>query len=427
MYKDGHFIYKTDYFEKKFSMSIFIFHNDFRFMKTSLDQLKSDLLKELETGILPFWMSRMTDPEGGFYGRMDGSGVLHREAERGAVLNARILWTFASAYRILGRKEYLDTAQRAFKYIGEHFIDKEYGGVYWSLKSDGSPLDTKKQFYAIAFTIYGLAEYHLATGDRQAVDLASALFRSVEAHSRDRDGGGYIEACTREWGTIEDMRLSDRDRNDVKTMNTHLHILEAYSALYRVWKDDSLALALNDLICIFLDRIIRKDGHLGLFFGEDWTLHSTMVSYGHDIEASWLLCEAAETLGDGALLERVREASAGIATASLEGFTPGGGMEYERDPEAEYRNTSRDWWVQAETVVGCAKMYRLTGDGAWLERASSEWDFIRRNIICPDGEWYWSALPDDRGGFVPNTSDDRAGFWKCPYHNSRMCMEIAGM
>lgn len=388
-----------------------------------MNRLLSQLNDELTNNILPFWTSRMADPDGGFYGRMDGYGIVHTEAERGAILNARLLWTFSSAYRIIGNKEYLTTAQWAFSYIKEHFFDWEYGGVYWSLKADGSTLDSRKQFYAIAFMIYGLSEYHRATLSVEALELAVKLFRSIEDHSLDKIDGGYVEACTRDWEKIEDMRLSEKDQNDAKTMNTHLHILEAYTALSRVWKDESLSSALKRTIEIFLDRIIQPDGHLGLFFGEDWNLHSTMVSYGHDIEASWLLCEAAEVLGDKNIIEKVKAVSSKIASASMKGFTPDGGMIYEYDPANGQRNSSRDWWVQAETVVGCINQYQMTGKRIWLDRATAEWEFIRRHIICQDGEWYWSALPDGLG-FSHNKDEDRAGFWKCPYHNGRMCMEI---
>lgn len=385
--------------------------------------LKDDVSKELQENILPFWMKRMPDGAGGFIGRIDGKGLPHPEAERGAILNARILWTFSSAWRILGRKEYRKTAETAFRYIESRFIDRESGGVYWSLNHDGTPKDTKKQFYAIAFTIYALSEYYRAGGGREALDMAKELYRSIEEHSLDGERGGYLEACTRNWGRIEDMRLSEKDRNDAKTMNTHLHILEGYTALYRVWKDESLARALKGMIGIFRDRIIRSDGHLGLFFDEEWNSTTSAVSYGHDIEASWLLCEAAGVLGDDRLDAEVRGAALRIAEAAMEGFTMNGGMEYEYDPETGRRNSSREWWVQAETVVGSVNCFHLTGDALWMERAESQWNFIKKYLICPDGEWYWSALPSG-GGFSPDTEDDRAGFWKCPYHNGRMCMEL---
>ncbi len=381
---------------------------------------RKSILAELEGNILPFWMRRMSDPGGGFLGRMDGDGNIVPGAEKGAILNSRILWTFAAAYRVLRKKEYLVTATSAFHEIRDRFTDKEYGGLYWSLDSDGRPKDTKKQFYAIAFAVYGLAEYFRVTADMDALELAKSFYRCIEDHSYDPARGGYIEACTREWESIADMRLSDKDQNDSKTMNTHLHILEGYTNLFKVWKDPGLRERLEELIKIFIDRIIRSDGHLGLFFGDDWTPHSTAVSYGHDIEASWLLDEAAEVLEDKGLAAKVKAVCAKVAAAATEGFTPDGGMIYEYDPATGRRDSDRHWWVQAETVVGCVNQYQKTGEAGWLEYADNEWAFIRRHIICPDGEWYWSLRADG----VPNTTDDRAGFWKCPYHNGRMCLEV---
>jgi len=405
------------------------------------DILRAEVLSELENDILPFWLNKMQDPAGGFRGRIDGTGRLDAEAPKGAILNARILWTFSSAYRLLGKEEYLGAARNAFVQIRDRFYDPEFGGIYWSLSPDGKPLDTKKQFYAIAFAVYGCAEYFRAAGEEDALELAIRLWRSIEDHSRDTVKGGYLEACTRDWQPIEDMRLSEKDRNDAKTMNTHLHILEGYTGLYRVWKDETLRRRLVELCHIFTDRIVRPDGHLGLFFVEDWNSQSDMVSYGHDIEASWLLCETAELLGDDALLAKVRACCARIAAASLEGLQADGSMIYEYDPKTAgqagcdgvaarhdavaarhdavmpgstgHLDTNRHWWVQAETVVGCLNQ-------GWEERALRCWDYIKKNLLAPGGEWYWSVDADG----TPNTTDDRAGFWKCPYHNGRMCMEI---
>ena len=373
---------------------------------------------ELTQNILPFWLDRMPDPSGGWYGRIDGDGRLVPDAPKGAILNARILWTFSSAFRLIGRPEYRAAAERAFLEIRDRFFDPEQGGVFWSLDAAGRPLDTKKQFYAIAFAIYGLAEYYRATGVGEALDLAVRLYRDIEAHSF--DGDGYLEACTRDWAPIEDMRLSEKDRNDAKTMNTHLHILEGYTCLYRVWKDDGLRTQLAGLVEIFLDRIVRPDGHLGLFFDTAWNSQSEMVSYGHDIEASWLLEEAADLLEDAELGARTSAACRRIAAASLEGWKAGTGMIYEMDPVTAHTDADRHWWVQAETVVGCWNRFQRDGDAAWARRAADTWDFIRREIVCPDGEWYWSLRADG----THNTVDDRAGFWKCPYHNSRMCLEL---
>lgn len=382
--------------------------------------LKTEVTQELTSNILPYWINRMPDPLGGFFGRRDGSDAIVPGAQKGLILNARILWTFSSAYRIFRKDEYLDTATRAKEYILARFIDHEFGGAYWSLDAEGNPLDTKKQFYAIAFTIYGLAEFYRATGDAGALEAAVNLYHSIEEHSFDNDMGGYIEASARDWQPIADMRLSDKDQNDAKTMNTHLHILEAYTGLFRVWKDKELEDKLRNLIIIFTNIITGPDGHLQLFFNEQWQPNGHIQSFGHDIEASWLLWEAASVLGDEALKERVRPVCTRIAEAGMEGFTPEGGMIYEWDITAGEKHLNRDWWVQAETVVGCWHQWRLTADGRWREAAEAAWAYIKDNIIAPDGEWYWGRRAD---GTV-DTDGDRAGFWKCPYHNGRMCMEL---
>lgn len=387
-------------------------------MSMDMNVFRHALAEELERDILPFWMQRMLDPARGWYGQMTGRGELVKDAPRGAVLNARLLWTFSAAWRLTSRPIYRCAALHAYREIRDRFIDRQYGGVYWSLDAAGAPLDGKKQFYAIAFAIYGLAEYYRAGGDRKALDLAVKLYRDIEAHSF--DGDGYLEACTRDWQPIADMRLSDKDRNDAKTMNTHLHILEGYTALYRVWKDGGLRRQLTGLIELFLDRIVRPDGHLGLFFDTAWRSQSEMVSYGHDIEASWLLEEAADLVGDPELSARTSAACRRIAAAALEGWTPEGGMVYEYDPAAGHRDGDRHWWVQAETVVGCWNRFQRDGDPVWAQRSQDTWEFIRANLLCPDGEWYWSVRADG----TPDLDDDRAGFWKCPYHNGRMCMEI---
>ena len=386
----------------------------------SVKKLEREVRDELERDILPFWAERMPDAAGGFLGRIDGEGRPVPDAPKGAILNSRILWTFAAACRVLGDPAWRAVADRAFVQIRDRFCDPGYGGVYWSLDAQGRPLDSKKQYYAIAFAVYGLAEYHRATGTEEAKDLAVRLYRDIEAHSLDTLKGGYREAAQRDWSPIADMRLSEKDRNDAKTMNTHLHILEGYTALYRVWPDEGLRRSLTALVECFLDRIVRPDGHLGLFFDEDWISQTDTVSFGHDIEASWLLLEAAEVLGDRALAARVRACSMRLADAALEGLRADGGMDYESDPATGTTDAERHWWVQAETVVGCLYQWRLRDDGAWLDRALACWSYIKGHLLCPDGEWYWSILPDGS----PNTADDRAGFWKCPYHNGRMCLQI---
>ena len=388
-----------------------------------INRMRKEMEEELVTDILPFWIKKMTDTaNGGFYGRITGREILIPEAEKGAVLNARILWTFSSAYRILKKDEYLVTATRAKRVIIDDFYDKEYGGVFWSLDCKGRPLDTKKQIYALGFAIYGLSEYYRATGDEEALDYAIRLFESIEEHSFDSVKNGYCEALTREWGEIADMRLSDKDENERKTMNTHLHILEPYTNLFRVWKDQRLKGQLRNLIGIFTDKILNmKTGHLELFFNDDWVSKYRIVSYGHGIEASWLIHEAALVLGDRTVLEKIEPLVEYIAAASDEGLAPDGSLIYETFPGKDKTDTERHWWVQAENVVGHANLYQYFGDEVAMRKALRCWEFIKRHLIdYKNGEWYWSVRSD---GSI-NTADDKAGFWKCPYHNGRMCMEI---
>ena len=385
--------------------------------------LASQTKKELTENILPYWTSKMCNPAGGFYGRISGNEETDLSAPVGNIMTARLLWTFSSAYRLFKdsaeAEGYLAMATRAKDLIISRFYDPEYGGTYWSLNPDGTPLDTKKQIYAIAFTIYGLAELNRATGDAKALEYAIKLFNSIEDHSFDTEKDGYFEAFTRTWDTIEDMRLSDKDANESKTMNTHLHVLEAYTCLYRVWKNSRLEERLRGLICIFEKHILGPDGHLRLFFDDDWNSGYDIVSYGHDIEASWLIHEAALVLGDEAVIGRIEKLVPAIAAAAGEGFSPEGGMIYEKN--AEETDRDRHWWVQAETVVGYLNLWDHFGTQEGLENALTCWDFIKVNLIDREnGEWFWSLRED---GTV-NRDDDKAGFWKCPYHNGRMCMEI---
>ncbi|NDV68139.1 AGE family epimerase/isomerase [Dysgonomonas sp. 25] len=376
--------------------------------------------KELTQNILPFWMDKMQDVEnGGFYGCIDGNNELHKKANKGCVLNARILWTFSAAYRILQKEEYLTMATRAYHYIKEYFIDYDFGGLYWELDYKGNPVNTKKQVYAQGFALYGFSEYHRATGDREALDLAIGLFHLIEKY-KDKEHGGYFEAFTREWQTIEDMRLSDKDANEKKSMNTHLHILEPYTNLLRVWDNEELRTAQRELIDIFLDNILdHKTYYQNLFFGEDWTAKSSAISYGHDIEASWLLYEAADILGDRPLLNKTKSLSLTIANAAAEGLEADGSMIYEKD--GQHTDKERHWWVQAEAVVGFMYAYKNTKNIIYKEKATRLWQYIQNQIVDTEhGEWIWSRNED---GAI-NHIDDKAGFWKCPYHNSRMCMEM---
>ena len=385
--------------------------------------LRQQLKKELTQNILPFWMQKMPDPEnGGFYGQMDGNDRIISDAPKGGILNARILWTFSAAYNALKDPSYLETATRAKYYIFEHFFDVEFGGTYWCLDYMGEPFDTKKQIYSQAFFIYALSEYYLASGDESCRDEAIKLFGLIEKISFDKEQNGYFEAYSRNWQLLDDLRLSQKDANEKKTMNTHLHILEAYTNLYRIWKDDTLALQLRNLINLFLEKIIdQRTFHLNLFFDENWECKSSITSYGHDIESSWLLYEAALELHDPALTEKAKKICLKIVVAAKEGLHPDGSLIYEKDNATGHTDFERHWWPQAEAVIGLYNAYELTGNSIYLLNVTECLDFIQANLVDPvNGEWYWSIKAD---GTV-NRDGDKAGFWKCPYHNGRMCLEI---
>ena len=414
--------------------------------------MKQEMQEVLQNNILRFWLDKMQDEEnGGFYGQMTGRGQLIKEADKGAILNARILWSFSAAYRILGKEEYLEAATRARDYIISHFIDYNNGGVYWSVDCKGQPKDTKKQFYAIGFAIYGLSEYARATGDREALDYALQLYECIEEHALDRENNGYIEAMTCDWQPIGDMRLSELDANYPKSQNTHLHIIEPYTNLYRCLKElyaeascdyvpaigsvlpvgitipletiGYVEASLRNLITIFTDHILNPETHhLDLFFEMDWSRGAGhLESYGHDIECSWLIHEAAMVLGDRKILKKVEPIVRQVAEASAKGLNPDGSMIHEANLDTGHMDDDLHWWVQAENVVGWMNIYQYFGDDDALQKALRCWEYIKENLIDYEhGEWYWSRHKD---GSL-NLDDDHAGFWKCPYHNSRMCLEI---
>lgn len=373
-------------------------------------------LHELEA-ILDYWMDHAIDPRGGgFYGQVDSDNQVREGAPKGAVLNARILWTFSAAYRVLRRVEYLETATLAYQYIIKHFIDPQYGGVYWSVDAQGRPLDTKKQIYALAFTLYGLSAFYAATGRQDVLEWAVKLYHDIEAHSFDEIKGGYLEAFARDWSPVAEMRLSAKDANEKKTMNTHLHILEAYTHLYMVWPDPHLYKQLYGLMTDFVDHIIDpRTQHLVLFLDEDWNPKSEIVSFGHDIEASWLLLEAARTIGeqDDTLIRSFERISLEMANAAAEGLAPDGGM-YEEHKE-------KHWWIQAEALVGFVNAWELSGQTLYLERFTQVWKFTEAFIIDHQrGEWIWGVDENN----IPMEGQDKVGMWKCPYHNGRAMMEL---
>lgn len=389
-------------------------------MAIDLVQYRNEIAQELDA-ILSFWITHCVDESnGGFIGRMDHQNRIDPDATKGSVLNSRILWTFSAAAHYTGSDVHRAMADRAFDYLQRHFIDTEWGGVYWSVTAGGQPLDTKKQIYALAFAMYAFSEYYRLTANGAALGAAKELFALIETHSYDGVHGGYIEALARDWQPLADLRLSAKDANEQKSMNTHLHVLEAYANLYRVWPDALLRKRLVALVRHFLDHIIHpQSGHLQLFFNESWEPRSTAVSYGHDIEAAWLVQEAAAVIGDENLITEVKTRSLQVAEAAARGLDVDGGLWYER--EGEHLVKEKHWWPQAEAMVGFFNAWQLTGDAVQLQRSVNNWRFVQQHIIDRElGEWIWGVREDY--GRMPG--EDKVGIWKCNYHNGRACLEL---
>ncbi len=387
-----------------------------------LKQLKGEMALELNN-ILNYWSNKTVDNEnGGFYGRIDGRNQLIPTYDKGVILNTRILWTFSSAYRLLGNSDHLEIANRAKDYIINHFWDKDFSGVYWMLDYKGNPVNKKKQIYAQAFAIYALTEYYKITEDSEALDYAIWLFELIEHHSFDEKEPGYFEAYSEDWKLLEDLRLSEKDANEKKTMNTHLHILEAYTNLYGVWKDKKLQKSLKNLVKIFTERIINHHTNsFDLFFDEKWSLKSEETSFGHDIEGSWLLIEAAEVLGDTELLTKVKNIALKMVNQVAKRGIDRDGAVVNESKEGKIIDYDKHWWPQAEGIVGFINAWQLTNNNSYLLIARDIWNFTKDKIIDKDGgEWYSRV---NREG-VPYFEENKVGPWKCPYHNGRACLEI---
>jgi len=385
--------------------------------------LRERVETELRSNILPFWLKHTIDEEfGGFRGQITNDLVIDPKADKGLILNARILWTFSKAYAVYHEDIYLQTAKRAYDYLIRYFWDAEFGGVYWMLNYLGEPSDTKKRVYGQAFTVYALAEYYLATRNLEALQGAIHLYEIIQKTSRDAQHGGYFETYERDWTLAGDQRLSDVDMDEKKSMNAHLHMLEAYANLRRVWDDQVLRQRLGELIGIFLARIINpKNHHFLLFFDEDWTPKSDVVSFGHDIEGSWLLCEAAEIHGDPQLIDKTQKEAVRMAQAVYdEALDTDGGLLYEAE-KGKIIDSGKHWWPQSEAVVGFLNAFQLSGREHFRVAANRSWDFIDKYIVDhKHGEWFWKVSRDG----VPSNDKYKVDPWKCPYHNSRTCFEV---
>ncbi|MDQ1772692.1 N-acyl-D-glucosamine 2-epimerase [Labilibaculum sp. A4] len=386
----------------------------------SLEQFLDEIKKEW-FDILDYWAESTIDKHnGGFLGEIDNSGVVNSKIAKGVVLNTRILWTFSSAYNYCKNERYLEIAKRAFDYILTYFFDHDNGGLFWAVDTAGQVVDDRKQAYAQGFGIYAFSEYYKASKDQRSLTHAINLFYLLESKYKDDEFGGYVEALSKDWKPLSDMRLSTKDANEPKSMNTHLHIIEPYTNLYKVWENIELKNSIKDLLAIFYNRILNQQTfQFQLFFDMDWTVKSNEISFGHNIESAWLLSDAARVIHDEKWIEKMETIAVQVTDKVIhDGMDRDGSVFYEKIDGVIDKD--KHWWVQAEAIIGLVDTYKITGNKKYLDRAIQIWTFVKANIKDgKGGEWFWRV---DAAG-KPVASDCKVGFWKCPYHNTRALIE----
>jgi len=385
----------------------------------ALTQLKQEIVQDLTENILPFWAKYSPDPSGGFYGVLNFDGTPRADAPKGGILNARLVWTFSAAYRLLKDEQYLTLANRAQRYFIDNFIDPEYGGSFYMLSADGEPLDMKKVTYQNAYSIYCLSEHYRATGNQESLDAAIAIYNKLVEYAYDPVNGGFIELFSRDWQMNDD--YPNKGEEYPKTMNANLHVLEALTNLYRAWNDEGLKRHLKEEIEVMTQKVLnRETWHQRLFFTMDWQSQKDVDSYGHDIEFAWLLVEAAEALGDEEILEDARHIAVNMVAVQLEeGINENGVMIYEKS--GDHANTNVEWWPQTETLIGCLSAWQISGDKKFFDAAVRTWNWINTYMIDREyGEWYSNVYADG----TPQKDRVKANQWRCPYHNSRVGFEV---
>lgn len=384
--------------------------------------LAAEVEKDLLENILPFWLQYAPDPQnGGFYGAVSNDLIPNTSVPRSVILCSRILWTFAAASRCYPNEAYRKMADYAYAYLLNTFKDTRDGGFFWTVDATGQPVNSDKYSYMQAFIIYSLAEYYRITREEQVLDEAQELFKLVDKNFYDRNDGGYFEGASRDWVNPSEASFHHAE-GFKKSMNTLLHIMEAFTNLLRIWPDPLLSKRQQELIEIFFDYVFDKGtGHFRLFFDEAWHSLSDHQSFGHDIEGSWLLVEAAEIAQNKALLSRSQEVALQMAQAVLEdGLAPDGSLFDEKTPQG-LKHTDRIWWIQAEGVVGFVNAYQFSERPEFARAAFQLWDYIKNYFIDRrHGDWFKRL--DEYGR--PVQSEEKIGPWNCPYHHSRMGLEL---
>ncbi|MEK3887931.1 AGE family epimerase/isomerase [Bacillus sp. FSL K6-3431] len=384
-----------------------------------MNKLKSEVSIELTERILPFWMGLTDKQYGGIFGTIDYDLLVDKKADKGGIVTARFLWTFASAYRVTGNEAYIQTAQHLYHFLKEQVHDEEFGGLYWLVDYKGNPKNTRKHVYTQSFGVYALSEYFRASKDEGALALAKKLFFLIEDKGFDRKVNAYREEFDREWNEMPNEMLSENGLLADITMNTHIHVLEAYTTLYKVWPTEEVKERITNLLYILHEKIYnRETKFLGVFFDKNWNSLIDLKSFGHDIEASWLIDEAIKAIGieNPAYDKMVIDIAYNIAECAIE---EDGSLINEQ--AGNVLDRTRIWWVQAEAIVGFYNAYERTKDEKFLELAEGLWQYIQKKIIdCREkGEWLW-AVDLEGNPLQLNVGDP----WKASYHNGRFCLEI---
>lgn len=391
--------------------------------ETDFAEISPGVENELRENILSFWLTHTRDPDrGGFYGEISADLEIDKGARRGSLLTSRVLWTFSAAYRIYGDPAYLEMATWAYDDLVKRFWDEKHGGLFFETKANGRVSNDEKITYMQAFGIYGFSEYHRATGNADAFDRAIALFHKLEEHAYDPEHGGYFEGFDRDWSDMGWFSRPAINPRSAKSQNTLLHVMEAYTNLLRIWPNEKLKVRQKELVDVMMTRVLNtENNHLHLFLGSDWTPESEGISYGHDIEFSWLLTEAAELSGDKDLIERAKKVAVAVAEATFnEAIDEDGAILYEANPDGVALDI-KEWWAQSEATVGFLNAYQITGDEKFLHASLNTWSFIQANLVDKkNGEWF-GRISRDRSQISP---EPKVHFWKAPYHNSRGCMEM---
>lgn len=386
-----------------------------------MERIAQAARKELTGRLLPFWKALRDIDYGGYYGYMDFDLNLDRQAEKGCILNSRILWFFSQAAIILKDDSLIPYARHAYDFLREKCLDRECGGVYWSLTYDGKPLDDTKHTYNQAFAIYGLSAYYRLTGEMEALSLARWLFDLIEEKCTDQ--GGWLEAFSRDFQPVSNEKLSENGVMAGRTMNTLLHVFEGYAGLYQAARDPQVALAMGRILDIYRDKVYNPGLHRQeVFFDKEYNSLIDLTSYGHDIESSWLMDWGAALLEDEAAKQAVFQINSDLADNIFHTALQSDGSVV-NECEKGIVDAHRVWWVQAEAVLGFVNAWEKHPQRIeYRDGAAQVWRYIQEKVVDrrPVGEWFWRLNADG----TPDREKPIVEPWKCPYHNGRMCLEL---